>query len=591
MTTKRETEIRGTGIRMGRPRVPRGLAIAILAVSLGTSGIAGAAPGGNGNGNGGGPPSGGPPPHVQEPATTTTTAPAPATAGSAPVTTTTTAPPVVVGSTGLTTDPKYTAGWIRQVAATIGADNLWQRGYTGRGVDIAVIDTGIAPVPGSNLVVNGLDISYEGQDPALRFLDGYGHGTHMAGIINGSDPKLGPDPAKYAPEQATAEQFVGIAPQSRVVNVRVGNSDGTVDVSQVIAAINWVIENQRSNGLNIRVLNLSYGTDSTQPYSSDPLAFAVEKAWQAGIVVVAAAGNEGFGAPGLDMPAADPYVIAVGASDQRGTPDRVDDVVAAFSNRGTAERRVDVIAPGTTTYSLRTPGSFLDEMYPEARVGDRMFRGNGTSEAAAVVSGAVALMLQVNPGWSPDEIKGRLRATGKSLAWDGTATVDENQRLIHVWEAVIIRNLKGIDWHQRHPRSTGLGSLEASRGSAHVEAEGSVLAGELDVFGRAWNAKSWREQSEMGRTWGPKGYWSDLDIAGPEWGPDRWTGRSWRTGDWTGRSWRTDDWSGRSWRSGTWSGRSWRTESWSGRSWRGEAWSGRSWRGQVWSGSASGDGL
>ena len=125
-------------------------------------------------------------------------------------------------------------------------------------------------------------------------------------------------------------------PTRRIINVKVGDSEGATDVSQVIAAIDWVVQHRNDAGLNIRVLNISYGTDSTQPYDVDPLAFAAEQAVRAGIVVVAATGNAGFSKAGtLANPAYDPFTLAVGASDSNGTLSTNDDVVAPFSSVGT----------------------------------------------------------------------------------------------------------------------------------------------------------------------------------------------------------------------------------------------------------------
>ncbi len=115
------------------------------------------------------------------------------------------------------------------------------------------------------------------------------------------------------------------------MNVKVADAHGTSDVSQVLAAIDWVVQHRRAGGLDIRVLNLSFGTDSVQSYKVDPLAHAVETAWETGIVVVTSAGNSGNSDGRLTMPAADPFVLAVGATDSKGTRDKHDDVVPAFS--------------------------------------------------------------------------------------------------------------------------------------------------------------------------------------------------------------------------------------------------------------------
>jgi len=238
-----------------------------------------------------------------------------------------------------------------------GAVRFWQAGYTGDGVDVALIDTGVVPVDGLRYpgkVINGADLSFESQADNLRYFDTYGHGTHLAGIIAGRD-----DLASVV-EKGDTEVFLGMAPGARIVSVKVADSMGAADVSQVIAAIDWVVEHRTDNGMNIRVLTLAYGTDGVQSYQVDPLALAVERAWHAGIVVVVAAGNDGNDAV-LRDPAFDPFVIAVGAGDTDGSGGVTD--VTPFSSCGTGERFVDVVAPGRSIVSLRNPGSFADEFF------------------------------------------------------------------------------------------------------------------------------------------------------------------------------------------------------------------------------------
>ena len=210
-------------------------------------------------------------------------------------------------------------------AKYMGAEAWWNAGYTGAGIDVAVIDTGVSPAQGlatPGKIIYGPDLSLESQAPNLRNLDTNGHGTFMAGLIAGKDSTL---TAPYA--NAPASAYRGIAPDARIVSIKVGVADGGVDVSQVIAGIYWVIEHKNDNGMNIRVLNLSYGTNSTQSSAVDPLSYAVEQAWNAGIVVVAAVGNDGYQRklttnPGLASPSYNPMVVAVGASDSTGRPTR-----------------------------------------------------------------------------------------------------------------------------------------------------------------------------------------------------------------------------------------------------------------------------
>ena len=171
----------------------------------------------------------------------------------------------------------------------LGRANWWDSGYTGKGVDIALIDTGVSPVEGLNTpgkIVYGPDLSLESQSPALRNLDTNGHGTFMAGLIAGRDSTV---TAPYSAAPASA--YRGMAPDARIISLKVATADGGADVSQVIAAIDWVVQHAHDPGFNIRVINLSYGTNSKQSYGVDPLAYAAEQAWKKGIVVVAAAGQ------------------------------------------------------------------------------------------------------------------------------------------------------------------------------------------------------------------------------------------------------------------------------------------------------------
>ena len=198
-------------------------------------------------------------------------------------------------------------------------------GLTGGGVDVAVIDTGVNRVSGLNgnaTVIDGPDLSFDALEDNLRHRDLYGHGTNMAGII--------------AADNSTSGD--GIAPGSHVVNVKVGAGDGTVDVSQVIAAIDWVVQHRDINGHNIRVISLSYATDAEQDYRLDPLSHAVQNAWDHGIVVVAAGGNDGRGIAAPRQPGAEPV------RDRRrqrptGPPQRVEDAGQLLDRRRSPQPR------------------------------------------------------------------------------------------------------------------------------------------------------------------------------------------------------------------------------------------------------------
>jgi serine protease AprX len=445
----------------------------------------------------------------------------------------------------------------------------WNAGYTGQGVDIALIDSGVVAVDGLTVagkVVNGPDLSFESQNEDFRYLDTYGHGTHMAGIIAGRDTAVSGNPTL-----AAKNHFVGMAPDARIVSIKVAGHDGATDVSQVIAAIDWVVQHRNDNGMNIRVLNLSFGTDSTQDYTLDPLAFAVEQAWNAGIVVVVAAGNAGNDSP-LRSPATDPFVIAVGAADGHGGQNsRMKQT--DFSSCGDWTRPVDLLAPGKSIVSLRNPGSHADDNYPEATVSDRWFLGSGTSQAAAVVSGAAAVVIEQRPDITPDQLKKLLTDNATHLR--SADSLCRGAGLLNLWDSYLAETPSAAAAEQTHTPATGLGSLEASRGTDHVGDDGVVLEGEQDIFGNAWDGASWSTASAAGASW-----------SGGEWNGASWSGASWSGASWSGASWSGASWSGASWSGASWSGASWSSKSWSGESWSGASWSGASWSGASWSGNA-----
>ncbi len=447
------------------------------------------------------------------------------------------AAPGAADSVSGTADAADRLGSLFSVVDQIGARSLWEQGITGEGVDVAVIDTGVAPVPaltGSDKVGAMVDLSFEAEVPEATYLDTHGHGTHMAGIIAGSDP--GGDPATAA---ARPEEFHGVAPGARIVSVKVGDNTGAVDVSQVIAGIDWVIEHRDEGDLNIRVLNLSYGTDGDQNYRVDPLAHAVERAWNAGIVVVTAAGNDGWRHPGLANPANDPFVISVGAAQALNngwfwipewasggelfTQD-AEGQWKGFWDGDYAGRYPDLVAPGASIESLRVPGSRVATEHPEGYVNDTILRGSGTSQAAAVVSGAVALMLEDRPRLKPDQVKALLQGSASQLPF--VLRTQQGAGLLDVTGAVEADKPRNRDVKQRWDRSTGTGSLEASRGSVHVSVNGEDVVGEVTVWGDAWDPERWVEAGTLGSSW-----------TGGEWNGSSWTGSSWTGSSWTGSSW------------------------------------------------------
>ncbi len=467
---------------------------------------------------------------------------------------------------GLGYDAVGDKGSLNNIAQVIGAQAAYAAGYTGKGVGVALIDTGVSPVAGltSGNVVNGPDLSFDSQDPSTAHLDGFGHGTHLASIIAGRD--VAGTPASYL----DPSRFTGVAPDANLVNVKVGASNGDVDVSQVIAAIDWVVQHRKDEALNIRVINLSYGTDSVQDSMVDPLAYAVENAWKNGIVVVAAGGNEGDTTTNLANPASDPHVLAVGAMDSAGTVATTDDTVPSWSTDGTERRHVDLTAPGVSVLGLRVPGGTADTENPQARVGDRFARASGTSMAAAVVSGEAALLFQAKPDLTPDQVKQILTGSANGLnnvstLLEGAGTTDLRKALKAVPKTVV----------DPAPWGTGTGSLEAARGNFHVVVgDGTTgettLAGEVDVFGQTWDAATWAKQSKDRKAW-HDGDWRGATLTSKGWKDVGGGRKAWVTATWnaTGTVAADGDWSARMWRDGSWSARMWRDSMWSARMWRG----------------------
>jgi serine protease AprX len=458
-----------------------------------------------------------------------------------------------------------------------GARDYWRAGYTGKGIDVAVIDTGVAPVEGVNVsgkIFHGADLSFESQAGNLRYLDTYGHGTHMAGIIAGRGPKA--IAGQYVNDQAN---FLGMAPDARILSIKVAESNGATDVSQVIAAIDWVVQHRKDNGLNVRVLCLAYGTDSDQSYLTDPLAYAVEEAWKAGIVVVAAAGNAGFAKQGsLTNPAYDPFIIAVGATDPKGTVLKSDDVVASFSSSSLTgmggsggTRLVDVVAPGKSVVSLRVPNSYLDANYASTgSVNPGLFRGSGTSQAAAVVAGAAALVLQQRPTLTPAQVKRLLRDSATRLST--AATTEQGAGELNLTTAL---NTPSGSAPENNEPSNGTGSLELARGSVHLSNNGVSLQGEQDIFGKVFDSPLMAALEATASSW-----------SGGVWNGSTWTGSSWSGSSWSASSWSGSSWSGSSWSSANFSSSSWSSSSWSSSSWSASSWSASSWSSSSWSSSS-----
>jgi serine protease AprX len=400
----------------------------------------------------------------------------------------------------------------------------------------------------------------------------------MAGIIagRGGAAVVG----RYAGDTTN---FLGMAPDARIVSVKVADAMGAADVSQVIAAIDWVVQNKNTGGLNVRVLNLSFGTNTNHPYTIDPLCHAVEAAWKKGITVVAATGNAGYymtpGGAGLTSPARDPYVISVGATDTRKTTATTDDAVASFSSGGVVgiggTKNPDLVAPGKSIISLAVPGSFIDQAYGAAgAVTGGYMRGSGTSQATAVVSGAAALILQKHPTWTNNQVKALLTTTARPLTAGTLTPAAQGKGTLNLTKALSVTSVAAS---YSYTSSTGAGSLEGARGTAHLVDNGVVLNGEKDIFGDVVSTATLASKRTAGTAW-TGGTWNGRMWSGASFSGSNWTATTWSGRMWSGRMWSSEVWSGR-----MWSGRMWSAGTWSGRMWSGTHWSGNTWSSAGWS--------
>jgi serine protease AprX len=405
-------------------------------------------------------------------------------------------------------------------------------GVTGKGIGIALVDSGVSYHAAlANRVVASVNF-VSGESAAT---DEFGHGTHIAGIINGN---------ASAASSVTGAYKGGIAPGAHLVNVRVLGEDGSGLTSDVIAGIDWVIANRSK--YNIRIMNLSLGHSVMEPVATDPLCEAVERAARAGIVVVASAGNRGKtddGRPilgGITSPGNSPYAITVGALNTFDTVSRDDDEVTTYSSRGPTRYdlavKPDVVAPGNKIVSLEVPSSYLARAYPMTHAAGRgtnaYMRLSGTSMATGVVSGGAALLLQGKSSLTPLQIKVLLQTGSQYLVRDGLIAAGAGS--VNLW-ASRRSSVNGLDdLLSSLPLIGGLLSPpsglvfwdEGSMTERMHRGSGLRLLGLFDLVGALlyphrleWNTLHLvGDSNPVGRmgakyiTWGDVAYWTDSNY-------------------------------------------------------------------------------
>jgi serine protease AprX len=345
-----------------------------------------------------------------------------------------------------------------------GAPSAWSKGYTGEGVGVAVIDSGVAPLAdfGSRLT----RVQLSGQ-PSID--DTYGHGSFVAGVLAGSSPD---------------GRYVGIAPKASVYAIDVNDVSG-VYTSNVIAGLDWVDANRQA--ANIRVVNVSLSETTAASYLSSPLDSAVERLWQHGLVVVVSAGNLGPGSA-VYAPANDPFVITVGATDNSDTLTTGDDFPASFSSGGKTQdgfEKPDVFAPGRHIPSTLPSGTTLALQAPLTNLlGGGYATMSGTSFAAPQVAGAAALLVQQHPEWTPDQVKWLLAQTSRSIG--------NSSRAIDIFAALSFTGGVGV---------ANQGVTPAPQPGATTSADGSVTSNTSSWNTSSWNTSSWNTSSWNTSSW------------------------------------------------------------------------------------------
>jgi serine protease AprX len=380
-----------------------------------------------------------------------------------------------------------TANLVNAYVRAVGADQLWNEGdhLQGQGVTVAVLDSGLnahADFQSGSRVLASLNFTAEADAG-----DTNGHGMHVAGIIGGDGA-------------SSSGGRIGVAPKVNLINLKVIDYDGRSLTSDVIEALQWILANK--DAYNIRVVNMSLNSALAEPYHASPLDAAVEILWFNGIVVVVSAGNNGSasGPVTLYPPANDPFVITVGASEDKGTAGIADDTFPNFSAYGVTEdgfAKPDIVAPGRNIISLAAgPNGRNYKAHPAHRAGADHFRMSGTSMAAPVVAGAAALLLQDEPNLTPDQVKYRLMATANQN-WSGYTPARAGAGYLDVYAAV-------------HSATTG-------SANAGIPASQMLFTGSDAIV---WNSVNWNSVN-----------WNSVNWNSVNWNSVNWNSVNWNSGD------------------------------------------------------------
>ena len=406
------------------------------------------------------------------------------------------------GDNGNSSDPSTSDGVL--APSTLGGDA--GKSDSGRGVTVALIDTGVSDTDALNRasgrLVDAVDTSGLNSDDgdiqeSGTFTDGYGHGTFMASLIAGGKV------------DGSGNSALGVAPGATIDVVKVADDEGNTSLAAVLAALNWVATH--SDSVDVANLSLSVDRPSDQ-YGIDPLNYAVTLTRASGVTVVVAAGNT----PGVvGDPGFDPAALTVGAADTTGKKPSV----ATFSGFANVDgvSKPDVVAAGVNLLGEMPADSVIGQQYPDARQDSGLFRGSGTSQSTAIVSGLAALYLQNHKWASPYVVKAAIRDAASKV---GNGATD------------------------------GEGLVAIPHGASYSPFD----TGELSL-----NVVQW---------------YSTVTLWGPFWLDDTWDARNWTARHWTARHWTARNWMARNWTARNWTARNWTARNWAARNWAAASWDG-----------------
>ena len=400
------------------------------------------------------------------------------------------------------------------------ADELWPAGESDgpRPPAIAIVDSGIEDSVADfdrRIVARVSTTSFSSGNAGS---DAFGHGTMVASIAAGA-----------------SSSYPGVAPTARIIALRAVDGEGRSRIADVLEAADWIYRNRISKGIGV----VNFSIRSTHPNWGfyDPINLAVERLWQTGTVVVASAGNGGDQRM-LYAPASDPFIITVGAADTAGTVTTADDFDAPWSSRGyTAEgfAKPELTAPGRRIVAAVPAQSYLARTFADRVVAPGYMWMSGTSFSAPIVSGAAAQLLARHPDWSPDQVKGALMLTARTLP-------------------------------RAAPLSAGVGEIDVAAAAALQNPPNPNE-----------NLYDFVRQDSRGRPYFDAPAWNAHVLADATWTSATWTSATWTSATWTSATWTSAAWDAAARSDATWTSATWTSATWTSATWTSATWTSATW--------------